>query len=125
MYEKLKEITMTSKITEKYPEIIQQILAYECKVDYEQGDVTNILMEISYCTLTTLSKAITLTNMKWSDEQLLVLLYKLSEAFMKLQKIRIAHRDIKPDNIMINEDMSQIKLIDIGGATESKKDDEI
>ena len=44
---------------------------------------------------------------------------------MKLQKIRIAHRDIKPDNIMINEDMSQIKLIDIGEATESKKDDEI
>ena len=59
---------MTSKISDSYPEIVPQILAYECRVDYEQGDVTNILMEISYCTLTTLSKAITLTNMKWNDE---------------------------------------------------------
>ena len=39
-----------------------------------------------------------------------------------MTKIGMAHRDIKPDNIMIDEDIDNIKVIDIGESEYSSLD---
>ncbi len=54
----MKEIAITSKINEKYPELIPRLNAFDTEYEKSTGyHKTKILMEISYCTLSTLSKA--------------------------------------------------------------------
>ena len=81
-------------------------------------------MEISYCTLSTLSNAIRKCGKSFTENEMMILLYKISAAFYELQKIGIAHRDIKPDNIMIDEEIEKIKIIDIGESEYSTLDKE-
>lgn len=73
-------------------------------------------MSMTYCTFTTLAKAKDKLNEQFKEDELILLLYKLADSFRKLQSIGIAHRDIKPDNLMINEDIDTVKIIDIGEA---------
>ena len=74
-------------------------------------------MEIGYCTLSKLAKAVNEFEQKTSTEDdMMILLYKISYGFYQLQMIGIAHRDMKPENIMINEGIECVKLIDIGEA---------
>ena len=55
----LKEIAITSKINEGYPELIPNINAFETEYDKSTGyHKTTLLMSISYCTLITLAKAV-------------------------------------------------------------------
>ena len=77
-------------------------------------------MEISYCTLSTLAKAITESDQKkFTENDMMILLYQISDGFYQLQRIGIAHRDIKPENIMIDEEVEFVKIIDIGKAQDS------
>ena len=55
----LREIALTSKINEESPNLIPKINAYDTYYDISTGfHKTKILMEISYCTLDTLAKAV-------------------------------------------------------------------
>ena len=59
MIHNLKEIALTSKINEACPDLIPKINAYDTYYDpYTGYHKTKILMEISYCTLSTLAKAV-------------------------------------------------------------------
>ena len=81
----MKEIAITSKINEEYPELIPRLNAFDTEYDKSTGyHKTKILMEISYCTLSTLSKAIKQCKLEFSEEELIIFLHKISEAFCKL-----------------------------------------
>ena len=41
-------------------------------------------------------------------------------ALDELQRKGLAHRDIKPDNICLSQDLSHVKLIDFGHTLEDK-----
>ena len=44
-------------------------------------------------------------------------------ALWLLQKCRVLHADIKPDNILVNERKNVLKLCDLGSATDMKEND--
>jgi eukaryotic-like serine/threonine-protein kinase len=48
------------------------------------------------------------------DEKISGLIRQLVEAVVFLEKLDIAHRDVKPENIHVAEDFSLLKLIDLG-----------
>jgi len=48
--------------------------------------------------------------------------YKLLKSIFYLKKMGIVHADIKPDNILVNESKSTIKLADLGSAFESDEE---
>jgi serine/threonine-protein kinase len=59
------------------------------------------------------------------DEKISVLIQQLVEALVFLEKLDIAHRDVKPENIHVTEDFSRLKLIDLGvSRTMSPRDEE-
>ncbi|OOG61953.1 hypothetical protein B0E46_14230 [Rhodanobacter sp. B04] len=59
------------------------------------------------------------------DEKVSGLVKQLVEAVVFLEKLDIAHRDVKPENIHVSEDFSQLKLIDLGvSRTMSPRDEE-
>ena len=61
-------------------------------------------------------------SLKFTDPNLLIFMMKeILKGVEYLHSLGIAHRDIKPDNILISfkEDMPVVKLIDFGFATNS------
>ncbi|PXV52086.1 serine/threonine protein kinase [Dyella jiangningensis] len=59
------------------------------------------------------------------DEKISSLIQQLVEAVVFLEKLDIAHRDVKPENIHVTEDFSHLKLIDLGvSRTMSPRDEE-
>lgn len=59
------------------------------------------------------------------DDKISGLIQQLVEAVVFLEKLDIAHRDVKPENIHVTEDFSHLKLIDLGvSRTMSPRDEE-
>ncbi len=50
------------------------------------------------------------------DEKVSSLIQQLVEAVTFLERLDIAHRDVKPENIHVTEDFARLKLIDLGVA---------
>lgn len=46
--------------------------------------------------------------------------YQLFRSLLYLKKIGIAHRDIKPQNILVNEDKLKLVMCDFGSAKQLK-----
>ena len=53
---------------------------------------------------------------KFNENQVRNIMKQMTNALMYLHERNIAHRDIKLENIIVNEDM-QLKLIDFGFST--------
>ncbi|CAD8157432.1 unnamed protein product [Paramecium octaurelia] len=53
---------------------------------------------------------------KWTDEELLYILYQLVKGFSIMKKHNVTHRDIKPQNILYCEADKSYKNADLGGA---------
>ena len=51
-------------------------------------------------------------NLKLTREQIKVFILKLTEAYAHLENLKIIHKDIKPDNILISNDRKILKIID-------------
>ena len=54
-------------------------------------------------------------NQPWSEQKILKIMEELINAFAYLQKQKIAHRDIKPDNILVSSD-GTCKIGDLGNS---------
>lgn len=46
--------------------------------------------------------------------------YQLFRSLLYLKKVGIAHRDIKPQNILVNEDKLKLVMCDFGSAKQLK-----
>jgi serine/threonine protein kinase len=62
-------------------------------------------------------------NEYYSENELMTIISSLITTFAQLQKEKISHRDIKPQNILIFEDSKTYKLADFGEAKELLEDD--
>ena len=58
-----------------------------------------------------------------SEEQLMLFVRKLLQTFSELEHLKIHHRDIKPDNILVTDDMN-FKIIDFSIARRKIEEDE-
>jgi calcium-dependent protein kinase len=79
-------------------------------------DDTKLYLVFEYVPGMDLSDYIT-ENIKISEEKSVYILQQIWSTINYLHSIHICHRDIKLDNIMINPDNLEIKLIDFGFAT--------
>ncbi|CAD8181847.1 unnamed protein product [Paramecium octaurelia] len=76
-----------------------------------------IVMELCDCNLMELLKVrIEENKTKWTDEELLYILYQLVEGFVIMKKHNVTHRDIKPQNILYCQADKSYKIADLGGA---------
>ena len=64
-------------------------------------------------------------RIKIDEEKAITILQQICSTINYLHSIHICHRDIKLDNIMINPDTLEIKLIDFGFATNFNEDDRL
>ena len=62
-------------------------------------------------------------NNYYNEKELMEIISSLITTFSQLQKERISHRDIKPQNILIFKESNTYKLADFGEAKELLKDD--
>jgi serine/threonine protein kinase len=124
----LKAIRLTPKnIGEVYTEIdvLKKIAKYGCRKDilcYHDQFVNCDDQTLNIVTYA-FKDAITLTDYIRSYQRikafiprkdLLTVMYNISNALYYLSKIGVAHGDIKPDNILINEKTLDIQIIDFG-----------
>lgn len=71
---------------------------------FEEGDLENLIQRTKN------------SNSKFSEKVLLDYLNQLVDAFSYMEARHIAHRDIKPQNIFITENGTQLKVGDLGSA---------
>lgn len=81
---------------------------------YETKTSINIVMEY----FSTVSLRTLLKEKKLSEEELKTIITNIARAIQYLQNNRIAHRDIKLENILVDKKSLKIKIIDFGFATE-------
>jgi|GEM_PF-2304517 len=65
-------------------------------------------------------RSVTIKKKPISERASCALMYQLCEGFAGLHKLGLAHRDIKPDNIMITNADRQVKLMDFGLVQDSQ-----
>ena len=58
------------------------------------------------------------------DDKVSILTRQLVDAVVFLEQLGVVHRDVKPENIHVSEDFSQLKLIDLGVARTLSASDE-
>jgi len=97
----IKEAQIASKI--EHPNIVKVIEVFE------QNNTVYLVME--YIKGTTLKQFILENNISFQDK--LALIYQIISAIYSLHQNNILHLDIKPENILINENLES-KLIDFG-----------
>ncbi|RPD65597.1 kinase-like protein [Lentinus tigrinus ALCF2SS1-6] len=89
---------------------------------YETSEL--IYMVLEYCPGGDLLHALIERRLYTRDDELLKSIYvQLLDAVQHCHENNIYHRDLKPDNIMINGDGTEIRLADFGLATTSKISD--
>lgn len=65
-------------------------------------------------------RSVTLKEKAISERASCALMFQLCEGFAGLHRLGLAHRDIKPDNIMITNKDRQVKLMDFGLVQDSQ-----
>ena len=54
------------------------------------------------------------SNVTLQFEAIKVIIYQLLLGLNFLQQCQVLHRDLKPENVLINKDLTQVKLCDFG-----------
>ena len=81
--------------------------------------ITHILIFSEYCSQGDLDKYIARLSQSrqyLNENQILEFLRQLVSAFIFMEDKKVAHRDIKPQNIFLSQDLSKVKIGDFGSA---------
>lgn len=93
------------------------IVEYYCTmVDPRTGDVCFLLEFVDGFTLTRFVHEVSEARRRIPESQIGQIIAQVMMALQYLHSLNIAHRDVKPDNIMVTEGM-QVKLLDFGLAS--------
>lgn len=97
-------------------ELQRSLIGHDCPTLVAVDGVTEAegtaFIEMEFVSWPQLKKVLS----KVPDEKVSSLTQQLVEAVVFLEKLDIAHRDVKPENIHVSDDFSQLKLIDLGVA---------
>jgi serine/threonine protein kinase len=85
---------------------------YICNYYETYDDTKFIYLVMEYIPGVTVMKKVTNAK-KYGEKQAAKYMHQLFEAIAHCHHQKIVHRDIKPDNIMVNED-DDVRLIDFG-----------
>jgi serine/threonine protein kinase len=81
---------------------------------YLKGQYLSIVME--FCGLGSLKRLMTKLRSALSEREIAAVLHQVLKALIYLHNAKLIHRDIKADNILLNE-LGQVKVADLGVAT--------
>ena len=101
----LREILLLRRL--KHPNIINLI-----EILLEDKDATKLSLVLEY--LPTDAKKVFKSNAVLHFQSIKVIIYQILLGLNYLQQSQVLHRDLKPENVLINKDLTQVKLCDFG-----------
>lgn len=81
-----------------------------------------LVMEFIPQTLGSVLNRLSLEKMRMKTDRMKRLMMQLASALDYLEQIQLMHRDLKPDNILLNANANELKLADFGSAKFVEKD---
>jgi glycogen synthase kinase 3 beta len=99
----------------KHPYIIDAIGVYHT-ADDQGAAFMNLVMEYVPLTLSRVLSKLRQQNMRLKEEHIRTCMRQLAAALQFMHGQSIAHRDLQPDNILIDTHSGRIKLADFGSA---------
>ena len=118
-----KAILSTIKM-EIYMLLIMKNSEYSIQmIDYftlDNGKITTCFILLEYFpkgTLKDFLKKMTNEKIILNEFQIWKIIYNISLSIQKIHKLNYAHRDIVPENILIDDNFNKIKLCDFGSCT--------
>ncbi|OMJ72749.1 hypothetical protein SteCoe_28729 [Stentor coeruleus] len=84
-----------------------------------------LVMEYQKDTLSSKIKSLKINKRSLSDDYFFYIVPKLLQSFALMEELKIFHRDIKPDNILVTDEMPwEMKIIDFGVSRYDKNKDD-
>ena len=115
-----RELSILSKLS--HPNIIK--LKYDFYTEEKGNKYLNLVLEYMPCNLFQIIKKHDDRDENVHSLIVKIYMYQLCRAVSYLHSLGIAHRDIKPQNILVDPDTQVLKLCDFGSAKKIKSNDE-
>lgn len=101
--------------SENHPNIVQ-LLGYWTENINSTIRCLYLVMEFMPETLGDIMKRLLIENMRMKHVRMIALMRQLANALEHLERLQLMHRDIKPDNILVNLLTNRLVLADFGSA---------
>lgn len=96
--------------SDNHPNIVK-LLKY-----WTEKNIIYLVMEFMPETLRSLLNNLEIEKMRMKIDRMNHLMFQLACALKYLEEIQLMHRDLKPDNILLNANLNQLVLADFGSA---------
>ena len=93
-------------------------------IDYFET-IENIIIILNYIEGNTLGDYLKINNFSFKEPKIANIVLQIANGLKYLHKFGIIHRDLKPDNIMIEQNNNEVKIMDFGLSKIASKEEKL